>query len=1256
MNPEKGNFFRRFFQRLLGKKPETPPEAVRDAFESSTTARNTSRKREENNPAVTQGAKQLQKLEENATIANEIIKQPISAESLEKQPALFNLVADILSVNDIDNYHRIEWLKAQLEKLGQIDRAQLVSDQDRSALDKMADNIKRLEDRYRQGDERIEKEHLEVEKKAGGADRSEIVQLQELLDDTNALPAGEDVDKLREHIKQALDYERVYAGSPQKMQEQYTVYDQVAHDIQEVRGARKRTPTTNQAQRFAMEKADEQLDHLLGKFASAIVHGKGMEGGLRRYGNPEVVIQELQHNAEYRDFVFYDILKPILNNARRQNSRDLTSLDMISEMEVFMGAIGKIKDKDGSPTGKKLVTYYTMLKNSIHQTHDMDFYAAHPAQGIDEFTNSTAFFTNSYIDFAFQSPMVALGKRMYEQALLQIREDHGGYIPRKYLEWTASGRNILLDQRVEMLMKRAIENGQLYRIPVDPVTGFQKQDVYGRLMQGKDAREKVDLTALYGGEPPDSKSWRRALGDLEIAAAMKQAKGLALVDLRLLEVLSRSKGTGSYMKTKQPQDHYSFAGPGFGSIPYEGIARHIEPIIHYFSRFPTGLRHVGAFFNIMITDKADWNPDQMRELMELHWNGDNKKLREKFGDAIANRLISMDNPFSFSGMWGTMTGWRVADSTMGWDDWRRERLSTANKLASVGDKFIRQSAEGHGGHGGVEHGNTRNIEGMTKTKVEEHFLTEDDHLRGGDGKTAKQLYNELKKNYRETLLKSGDLESVRVANNPLEFEKRWRTSGMNEIYPGKETSYKSILEKHLEDMKKLHPHLEHHMTELKLKFERAYKSRIWIQAAMRSPLIVAREWQTKYDVAGFNREGKPLRKKIIYDILKLDLDKYPGDREPTKQQLVDEEKVTQLEGDVSSVREIALRENRDLTENDFRTNIKDSDSGKQEVRIRNALRYWEMVKEEMLGPGRTAQDWYRELGIEDADVSDELKPFLAASGMNLDDERLEGLRNHKINWNKIEHISADVHSRGEEGKSIFEPGHGFKSNLLTAKTVDRDWRYLFSTEDMGWEYLNVTALGERNPVRRAGDLGSHVKFNEGLDKLFLDIIKPKLNEEEFHKLMWEMWKAMSGDDGNMSYDACGRIFYTTMMMYRKADWATRLVGIGPFMSMFKKTSLMQILSKSTVHADAFGPNALLRNIHEAESTGYLLASPENPLTGNKDFWTEWNAHSMEEYLNANVNSVIYEMAAMAILAALALILYKALTAKSEEEEGGGGHH
>lgn len=1178
-----------------------------------------------------------------------------STEVLTQYPQLTEALLNVISVRDLSNYHDPAWLMRHLEEIHNIetslaanprfsdDRQRLqeieiaFEKSIRSAMQFTASEEAIGQVREDARDTRLVDMERQIRQAKGEAVQEDLLPavarqatpartLTEAVDRVKASPnlsteQRAELERLMTQIgpednlnlDKKLDHDRVEEGGnaadlAAKLEEL------MKQTIGSVKGRQLDRATLEDVNNQYIQQR-EAFEKLGRRYIEKYQKGGRLSDEIRTRGGYELMEKALHEDPNLRDYWFYHILSPILYNERADSSRELYNLYVAGDMDLFLDIVRKTKDARGNPIGLKIANKYTILKNTLFQSHDMDYYAAHPQQDMKEFIGSTAMFLNTYVDAAHQDPMVSLAKRMYETALFTIRESHGGYIPREYLSWHTGRHAILLDEYVDRLVRQSIASGQLCQVKMDPVTGFYDLSPSDRLQI--DPEKKVTLDDLYGGEAQLSENWRRQLGELKISAALKQAKGLALVDMRLLEIISRSKGTGS--------DHFRFGGSGFNSVPYEGIVRHIEPIVHYFTRWYIGREDYPPFFNMMITNEPGWNAEKMKRLIELSQDGDHETLKKEFGEAIDTRLNSMDNPFAFSGMWGTFTKWRMNDSTVGWDDWDRERFATANKLCLVGDSFFRKENTFQTGEGTIAY-----------RKVKQYFT-----------EVVNPDYQIYMDEYRQHLLTSEDVKQRQTAADDALFEVYWRKVGLGQTGPGRAKSYKALLDEHWNDKYIVKTHEgssepKEKVQEWIKKMERAYKARIWVQAAMRAPLIVARE----VDIPGQEWEKaehaqtRRLRAKILYEVLGIDLKELVPFGTPPK---VDKQKLAQimdLEGAVAAVSQAAIRENRDLRDEDF---DRYGENTNDTLLASQAKQYWMMVKDAMLG-NLSASQWYQSIGIEDANAGE----FGVGDVLDL---RANGARFHRIDWHKIHGVSVDEKEKGDKNKLCIQE---LGPTAINNKLLDRDWRHLFSTEDMGWEYLNMGELGERNQVRRAGDLASHAQFNTGLEELLNVVMTPRFKADDYIEHLKKMWVAMAGDDANMSIDACGRIIYTLGQMYRKSDWAWRIPGAGQAVAMLKSASIMQKLHGGPAHADAVGPNQLREFIDKAVDAKLIPHNAVNPLTGRRETWSEWNADVMYKRLGAVKANALYELITLGVLISLALTVYRAFTAKSEEEEAGGG--
>ncbi len=954
------------------------------------------------------------------------------------------------------------------------------------------------------------------------------------------------------------------------------------------------------------------------------------EGGrfmaeMRKHGS-EYVEKKIQMDADYRDYWFYRILENVLYNHKIDSHKELYQLYESGEMHDFLEIVRRIKTEDGKRTGLNLAERYDVLKNTIFQSHDMDYYCAHPQQDMKEFIGSTALFLNEYINAATQDPMVSLAKRMYESALFHIRDSHGGYIPREWLVWQeGKTRASKLDDMVEGYLKQAIASGQLHDVKLDKITGLPAPSMWNR----KQVSDKpYTLSDLYSTQTEHSEGIGRQLGELKIAAALKQAKGLALVDQRMLEIIAKSKGTG----TNAVVNNEDWKVSGFNSVPYEGIVRYLEPVIHYYGRFNVGMDVSHAFFNMIVSDRPNWSwdPIHMRKLIPMYHSGDFKGAEEYakkhgLGD-IQTRLNAQDNPFGYSSMWGTMTKWRIGDSTAGFDDWEKDQAyAAAVKLTNIGDTFSAPERDSSF----QKWGSTWAFQ-----KAKQYFS----EVNNPDYKTCRD-------EYRNYLLNSEEIRYKEMAQKDLDegyndsFESEWRTVGIRRYRKRLDAVLKNVgFDEHEHAVK------GSELDKMTKRLERAYKARVWVQTAMKAPLIVARELKVKL-AHGLDEEGLPktgpLRKKIIWEILGIDLDELElrggnSNLTPLATQEAAFDRISDVEGALASLQQTAIRENRDLTPEDFQkaiSAVENNASGdpKQVQNFKFAKEYWLKVKEAMFGD-KTASEYYDALGIKDAPNGN----------------TPHGLRFHKIDWDKIKNINIDDKSRHESGQFIVA---GLGTELLNNELIDRNWRHLFSTEDMGWEFLNTNALGPRNPVRRAGDLGSHVAFGQLFEKYMTDHVqRPSPDIDKMVEAQHEMWVAMSGDFQDVASDAMGRIAYSTGMIFKKADWAWQLpFGTGTMLSLVKDASIAQFLHGRD-RGVAWGPNEMLHYV-QAIGSHILPKARYSKLSGEETMPnTEWTRALMGKRLGGTKANAMYEILNMTVFLATLLTLFRAFTAKSEEEE------
>ncbi|MBI2611599.1 hypothetical protein HYW54_02515 [Candidatus Gottesmanbacteria bacterium] len=1156
---------------------------------------------------------------------------------------LTNTLLEILNAPDTTVYHSKDWLDKKKKQLSNILEKISPGTNAHGQVNKVVSNFDTM---IQKVDRNIRKYEIEEERKKASwlpkEDIGEIIEQTEeekrdWIKDIENLPLED--EKIKQNI---LNYAtRVEKGD---IGDRGEILDRFQQLILSERREAIRQLARAQADPQETERIQKKvitLTRSFNKFARDFVEKYGSEKerffSIIQGAKGEIVRNRILEDPDYRDYWFYHIIESIVYNKRSTPHRELYNLYVAGDMDLFLDVVRQIKDETtGERIGINMATRYEILLNTIFQSHDMDYYAAHPSQDMREFIGNTSLFLNQYIDAASQDPMVALAKRAYEVAMLQIRDTNNGYIPREWLAWEEGKmRPSKLDELAQQHLEQFIQSGQLYHVKMDDFSDrkLPAPSIWGRKQIDKD--RPFTMEEIYRHESPLSEEWGRNLGDLRISSALKQAKGLALVDLRLLEIISQSKGTNDefqyyqYYSSGDPEQPFNLASKQFNSIPYEGIVRHLEPIIHYYTRYQMGGEYYEPFFNMLVTEwPTGWSPDIMRKLVQLHHQGQHDEMIEFLKEkgfkepakVLSERLLAMDNPFEFSGMWGPFTKWRLGDSSIGFDDWERDQAYATSVKLMVADSFADRAAR-------------RLI--LEKTPEYKRFRNE----------------------FRQKMLSSDNIyyrqaaarDQAESAHGDFddEFENYWckwgiDNRGATEKGVTEKHTYRTILEKMWEKM------LEDKDTMVFVKkLEKAYRARFWIQAAARHPLIVARELDVTWNKDGFKQTSR-LRKKLLWELIGVDIDDIAAMRTPKLKEEAGFNRVAELEGALSAVEQIAIRENRDLRPKDFEDiieKIKKShlEVGKRDAQIRVyqlAKSYWMAVQDAMFGgPNKTAEQMYKLIGIEDAPT------------IKKDKEIAQGVRFHKLNSQAVNAFSDPILPK-EKHFELKDVKTKIKSEtaLLTNSLLNRDWRHLFSTEDMGWEYLNINALGERNPVRRAGDLASHVQFGQLFEKYINDNLVGNPKIEDLVKVQKEMWTALTGDFLDMAYQGMGRIAYTTGMMYRQADWGWKTpFGLGIVANLFKDSSIMQMI-RGRDRSRPWGPNDMLQYVHDVGGQQIVpkkLRSgfAQRRLAPN----SEWYGGLLGKRLGATKENVVIEIINMTLLVAFLITLWRAFTAKSEEE-------
>ena len=641
------------------------------------------------------------------------------------------------------------------------------------------------------------------------------------------------------------------------------------------------------------------------------------------------IIEEIKNSSKVMDYWFYRIMDTLLADKSHVESRELFGLYPAGDMDEFLKVVGEIPK-----TGAAWVDHYRVLLESIKQMHDQDYYAVHSSGDVKSFVQGAALCRNSYITTSLAHPGVATAWRAYENALLMIRDSNRGYTPPELFQYSDATGKLYWDELAESLFMDAVRAGQIKERRVGE-NGFY--------LYGADRKPVYDET-----KPLTEEDFSGEYGRLRLRAIMKMAKGLGVVSMRNLEIMGKSKGPGS--------GHKEFgADPGegaFHSVPYEGIVRWLEPFVHWFSKYNQGGSRAVPILSMIISDDPRKIPDTAESVKDVYValrEGGLEAVMKKYTGKVDNkRLTDLENMFSFSGFFGTMSKWRVVDATMGFDDWQKGYLGGAIRL------------ELNGGWAGDI------VQGRFEGKI-----------GGADFITVTRKYKEM---YRQDLLNSGIDQYRDVANNPEEFARWWEKKGKKDIY-------KYQINKEMEEFKK-NKNVKEALDKLTENLTTALNTKTWIEMVLRNPLEVAKLLETEENIhVGQTMINKrPIRQRIIKEILGVDIDaditSYRTPSEYLEQNL---KQVARLEGAIFGVQQIAVSENRDLTLKDFDKAITDP------VLNTQAKLYWQKVKNYTLGDfaDGVKDRWMEKIGLSGADKKE-------SRGLNINWEKLQ-----TVKWDEV---------------------------------------------------------------------------------------------------------------------------------------------------------------------------------------------------------------------------------------------------------------
>lgn len=642
--------------------------------------------------------------------------------------------------------------------------------------------------------------------------------------------------------------------------------------------------------------------------------------------------------------------------------------------------------------------------------------------------------------------------------------------------------------------------------------------------------------------------------DLELSMYMTLGKGFGLSSLRWLEMFANSKVPGS----GQP----GFELGGFHSTPYEGPARAMNYMATVIHKWKFGSYKYLHLMNTLLPDEHKIKHIDKDESMRAYIAYRDGTFAEKYGPE-AKRLIDKLNFAGSSSAFGPpTTQWRHMDTTIGWSDKERELLGGPT-LIMFSSRFAGE-------------------------RVKEYFV---------EGKYREKFRRELATN----LPRSG-----------TEFDRLWKERG--------KPQYKNDIETEWEKLKK-DKGTAQKIEDMSKKYKKAFIARTWVAMAMRNPLAVTHNLEIPVS-DDIGEKKKRLHSYLAHKVLGIPLEdtkygevagKAAPDSSPTEKQRGYMNEIMDLEGDLAAVRELAIDQNRELTEADF--NVIKSDRNRE-----HALDYWNLTKQALMG-GVNHEHLYEDFGLK-----------LADNGHDYD-----------INWGKIKDIDDTLHHLGGSNSGIVEVSRG--KLLLNEGLVEYDWDINFGSDDTAFRKMALLNLGARQWVRRGGDMASHYHGGERVGKYLTMDLQPNPDPENLAKALLEIRNLYEGDAIENGWQVAGLLAHATSRLYA-FDYNPRKLGSAAQLDVWRTRRNVAAWNANGRRKfwDALEHLDVLPPVGEAKSTYLVQQSFEIPH----------DIHELRKLNRASTEDVWVEIISLGLALAIAITIWRAITAKSEEEEGGGG--
>lgn len=647
--------------------------------------------------------------------------------------------------------------------------------------------------------------------------------------------------------------------------------------------------------------------------------------------------------------------------------------------------------------------------------------------------------------------------------------------------------------------------------------------------------------------------------NLELSMYMTLAKGFGMASLRFLEMFANSKVPGS----QQP----GFAMGGFHSTPYEGPARALNYFSTMIHKWKFGSYKYMHMMNTLLPDEHKIRHIDMTEPMKAYVAYRDGTFVDKYGEE-AKRLYDQLNFSGASSAFGPpYTTWRHLDITIGWSDKQRELLGGPTQIM-FSSKFAGE-------------------------KVKEYLVT-----------------GKFKEEFRQLMREAGKPASG------TEFDRLWLERGLPNYEYQIDSEWKEMQKKHKDEIK--------HLTD---SYKRAFIARVWVETAMRNPLAVAHNLEVEVPdgIPGKKRKIR-LHSYIAQQVLGIPLEdtkygeiagKAAPESSPTEKQRRYMAEVMDLEGDLAAVREIAISNNRELTDDDFKI-IKSVKNREQ------AIKYWQMTRQFITG----------------SSDADRYKQLYADFGMALSENGTD----YDLNWKKIKEIEKTLDHLSEHNS-----GYGVSGGkvILNEKLVDKNWDNVFGSDDTAYRQMAVLNLGPRQWVRRGGDAQAHYHGGERAGKYLTANITPNPNPEDLAKALLELRQIYEGDAIEAGWQVAGLLAHATSRLY-SFDYGR--LGSAAQLDVWKTRRNVAAWTANGRRAfwDALEHLDVLPPVGEAWNYNVQQA-----------YSIPHDIHELRKLNRAAGIDIAVEILTLGIALAILMTLWRAFTAKSEEEEGGGesgGHH